>query len=171
MQHASNKEDVLTAIHSERKVLEELIAPLSPEQMTAPGALGEWSVKDVLAHLVEWEQMFLGWYNAGLRGEKPALPAEGYNWRQLNELNHVIYLKHKDRPLAEVLEDFAASYQQILEVVEKLDEEDMFGMGRFAWCGKLALEAYIAGNTSRHYAWACKYMRVGRRKRKNPKDL
>lgn len=29
-----------------------------------PGVVGDWPVKDVLAHLVAWEQMCLGWYEA-----------------------------------------------------------------------------------------------------------
>jgi hypothetical protein len=50
-----------------------------------PGIVGEWSAKDVLAHLTEWEQMVLGWYHAGLAGETPALPAPGFKWSELRK--------------------------------------------------------------------------------------
>jgi len=54
-----------------------ILATLTPEQMTRPGALGDWSAKDVLAHLYEWEQMVLGWLAAGQRGQTPSVPARG----------------------------------------------------------------------------------------------
>ena len=61
--------DLLAAIEKERGALETLLEPLTPEEMTDPGVVGEWSVKDVLAHLIEWEQMVLGWHATGLRGD------------------------------------------------------------------------------------------------------
>jgi hypothetical protein len=71
--------------------------------MEEPGIVGEWSVKDVLAHLYEWEQMVLRWLAAGKRGETPEVPAEGYKWNQLPALNEEIWLKYKDLPLDEIL--------------------------------------------------------------------
>jgi hypothetical protein len=29
--------------------------------MLQSGVWGEWSLKDLLVHLVEWERMFMGW--------------------------------------------------------------------------------------------------------------
>jgi hypothetical protein len=46
--------------------------------MVQADKLGQWSVKDTLAHLYEWKQMFFTWYESGLRGENPVLPAPGY---------------------------------------------------------------------------------------------
>jgi hypothetical protein len=69
-------------------------------------------VKDLMAHLVEWEQMFLGWYRAGLRGENPQTPAPGYTWgwESLHKLNDKIYRHYRRAPLAEVRSLFAHSY-------------------------------------------------------------
>ena len=60
---------LLSESQKERAALDELLEPLTPVQMTEPGILGEWSVKDVLAHLYEWEQMVLGWLAATERGK------------------------------------------------------------------------------------------------------
>ena len=50
----------------------------STRQMIKPGITrGGWSIKDVLAHLIEWQQMNLKWCATGARGEKPAMPAPG----------------------------------------------------------------------------------------------
>jgi len=60
MPRPTNKTDLLAAIDQERGALETFLETLTPEQMVATRVVGEWSVKDVLAHLIEWEQMLLG---------------------------------------------------------------------------------------------------------------
>ena len=106
MPRPTTKTAILSESRKEYAALEQLLATLSPEEMTQPGLVGEWSAKDVLAHLTEWTQMVLGWHAAGLRGETPALPAPGYKWNQLPALNQHIYEKHRDEALADVLEGF-----------------------------------------------------------------
>ena len=91
MPRPTTKNQLLQAIEIERKALEELLSELSPAQMTQPGLVGEWSAKDVLAHLIEWEHMVLSWHSAGLKGKVPVTPAEGFNWAQLPQLNQQIY--------------------------------------------------------------------------------
>ena len=109
MPRPTTKHQLLEAIELERSALEEFLAGLSPEQMTQPGLVGEWSAKDVLAHLIEWEQMVLNWYSAGVKGNVPVTPSEEYNWGQTPQLNQKIYEKHRDRPLADIQKDFKSS--------------------------------------------------------------
>ena len=161
MPRPASKLDLLAAIEKEQGALEMLLETLTPEQMTEPGIVGEWSVKDVLAHLIEWEQMCLGWHAAGLRGETPELPAPGFKWNQTPQLNQHIYEKHRERPLDEVLEQFQASHREILEVIQGLSNEKLFTTGHFAWTKKNTLGTYMVSATSSHYLWARKEIRKG----------
>jgi hypothetical protein len=68
---------LLDAATREREALSALLAGLTREQLLWRGAYG-WSVKDHVAHLAEWERVLLSWYDAGWRGESPAVPGEGY---------------------------------------------------------------------------------------------
>ncbi|MFN2323278.1 MAG: ClbS/DfsB family four-helix bundle protein [Trueperaceae bacterium] len=154
MPRPTSKRDLLAAIEHERAKLDAALDVVAPERMLEPGVVGEWSVKDVLAHLYEWEQMALGWYRAGLIGEVPELPAPGYTWRATPQLNRAIFEKHRDRPLDEVMVAFHASRREILGVIESLSDEDLFTSGRFAWTRKNALGAYFVSATSSHYLWA-----------------
>ncbi len=163
MPRPTSKDQLLSEIQKERGALEEFLATLTPEQMVQANVLGEWSVKDVLAHLIEWEQMVLSWYKAGLRGKVPPIPAEGYNWGQLPALNQHIYEKHRDRALDDVLKQFRASYRQMLKLAQGLSEKDLFTPGRYAWANKNQLAAYITSCTSSHYRWARTGMRKGLR--------
>ncbi|MGE5123701.1 MAG: DinB family protein, partial [Acidobacteriaceae bacterium] len=76
-----SKAELLKSTCLEREKLESKIAGLSPDELVFPGTMGEWSVKDILQHLVDWEQRWLSWYEAGKRGESVLTPEPGYNWR------------------------------------------------------------------------------------------
>ena len=78
--------------------------------------MGDWSVKDILAHLVDWEQRFIAWYKAGQKGETPETPAPGFTWRELPKLNQEGYERHKNDKLENVLDQSEKSYQEILWV-------------------------------------------------------
>jgi len=149
-----SKTELLSRTYTERTELERKIAGLTSAELIIPGTMGEWSVKDILQHLVDWEQRWIRWYEAGKRGESVVTPEEGYNWRQMGILNEKYRQKHKDRPHGEVLADFQASYQQILTVIEKIPEAEMLTPGMYPWTGKLPLIAWISGNTCEHYHWA-----------------
>lgn len=149
-----SKAELLESTFTERAILERKIAGLTPAELEYPGTMGEWSVKDILQHLVDWEQRWISWYEGGRRGEAIVTPEPGYNWRQMGQLNEKSRLMHKDRPLDEVISDFHASYQQILRVIEKIPEEEMLALKVYPWTRKLPLIAWIAGNTCEHYHWA-----------------
>jgi hypothetical protein len=156
MPRSFTKVQLLEDARRERAALEKLLEKLTPEEMVYSAAPGEWSAKDVLAHLIEWEQMVLGWIETGMSGKTPAMPAEGYKWNQLPALNQQIYEKHRDRPLAEILEQFQRSFQQSLTAIEGFSEEILFTRGYYSWSGNNALAAYFHSCTAAHYLWARK---------------
>jgi hypothetical protein len=154
MAKQTSKEQLLKDIHTERRRLENQLSTLSAEVMMQPGVTGIWSVKDILAHLVAWEKLFLEWYSTGLRGCTPEITPVGMCQKSIDALNQGIYAKNQWRSLDEILLEFYTSYHEILAVIEAIPEEEMFISGRFNWTGKLTLADYIAGNTCNHYAWA-----------------
>jgi hypothetical protein len=166
MPKPTTKEQMLAEIEKERNALDEFLSALTPEETVRPGILGPWSAKDVMAHLLEWEQMLLGWYRAGLRGKISEKPAPGFKWNQLPQLNQQIYEKYCDQSLQEVQKQFRASYRQIMKTLRGLVEEDIFIPKRFAWTEKHALLAFILPNTSSHYHWARIEMQKGLKKKK-----
>lgn len=156
-----SKTQLMSDIHKERSALETLLDGLEPTDMEEAGVLGDWSVKDVLAHLIEWERMVRNWYEAGERGETPCLPAEGYKWNQLPALNEHIYEKYRDRPLPEILSEFAESYRHTCALIDQLPEEVLFTRGHFAWAGNNAMASYLNSCTASHYRWARQEIQKG----------
>ncbi len=166
MPRPATKSQLIIESQNEYAALEVFLGTLAPQQMIAPGALGDWSVKDVLAHLLEWQQMTLGWHNAGLRGETPVIPAPGYKWSEIPRLNQAIYEKHQSAPLEEIIEQFRASHRQVMALIESLSEEQLFTRGYYAWTKTSTLGTYFVSNTSSHYRWARTEMRKQLKKRK-----
>jgi hypothetical protein len=154
MPRATTKKQLLEDMEVEQKALEQLLAEVSPAQMIQSGIVGEWSVKDVLAHLLEWQEMVLNWHAAGVKGKIPVTPAEGFNWAQLPALNQHIYEKHCNRPLSDIQKEFASSYKKCLSTVQGLSDEELFTRGHYAWTKNNTLGTYFVSCTSSHYNWA-----------------
>jgi len=159
MPRSETKQDIYNDIEVERKKLYDALTKLTEEQMELPGACEIWSVKDILSHLVDWEQRCLRWYRAGLKGEVLKTPDENYNWRQLPELNHEIYLKHKDFSLEDVQKHFRESFEEIKSAIDGMTDEALFTPGFYVWTRKSPLRNFIYANTSSHYRWASKLIR------------
>src|SRR5659263_370805 len=116
MPKPTNKQELLDEAEKEYEALKKQLAEFTPEEMVRPGVIGVWSIKDILAHLLEWQRMYMGWYEAGLRGEKPATPAKGYNWSELPALNQDIYERYKDAKLDNVRNQLETSHRHMLDV-------------------------------------------------------
>lgn len=161
MQNPTTKSELLATVQSDYGALLDLVQRFSPDEQQMPGVNDEWAIKDILAHLAAWEQLFLGWYQAGARSETPATPAPGYTWgwKSLGELNQRIYWQYRDESLAEVTHALAASHEQVLALIQTLSEEELFTPGLYGWLGKATLAASIRANTYNHYRWAIKLIR------------
>jgi len=161
MPKPTNKQELLDEAEKEYEALKKQVAEFTPEEMVRPGVIGVWSIKDILAHLLEWQRMYMGWYEAGLRGEKPATPAKGYNWSELPALNQDIYERYKDAKLDNVKNQLETSHRHMLDVAGSLSEDELFTPGRHKWTGISTLASYVDANTGTHYRWAQTGIRRG----------
>jgi len=143
------KAQLIAKMRESRAALEKVIAKVEPKALLQPGICGEWSGKDVLAHVAHWQQLHLGWWAAVQRGEKPETPAPGYTWKKadVDRLNHQIYLEHRDQPLDEVLCYLRDTFEHFMAAVEETAEADLFKPGLVPFVGKGTL-----ANWYRYYA-------------------
>ena len=118
--------------------------------MTDPGAAGDWSVKDVIAHLTSYDRWFVRASEAHFRGELP--PPDGTEGMDFEERNQFLYQQARDRPLAEVLAESHAVFQRLLEVVEAHTEEFLTQPQQFEGApGPILVWKLLEGDGYAHY--------------------
>lgn len=117
------------------------------------------NIKDVLAHLHHWHLMMLNWYEVGMKGQKPLMPAEGYTWKTVPELNYKIWKKYKSNNLAPVRKELKKSFLELQKVIKQHSDNELFEKKRYKWTGTTSLGAYLISATSSHYDWGYKLIK------------
>jgi hypothetical protein len=116
-------------------------------------------ISDVLAHLHHWHLMFLQWYEVGMQGKKPEMPAPGYSWKTTPELNRKIWEQYQHTSLQKARELLEGSTQQVHALIDKHSDEELFTKKQYQWTGSTSLGAYLISATSSHYDWALKLIK------------
>ncbi len=120
MQPPTRKVEILDQIRATHQPLEALLAQVDPGRMSEPGVNGDWSVKDVLAHLTWWEQHLL----RRLRTGRDDLAVEGEDGQSTTDrVNADVFAANRNRPLADVRADFDASYREVLAAIAAMADD------------------------------------------------
>lgn len=153
-----NKQELLREIERAHQDMMRFLAALSDDEKTAPMLNEGWSVKDSLAHLIDWEKMSLDWLARSLRGEEVKRFVQGFQYETeaereavMEKLNTHLFEQNKNRALDDVLQDFRATHRAIFNFVAQMDENDIFDPNRFAWRNGSPAFDMLAGNTFEHY--------------------
>ncbi|MEM6261534.1 MAG: ClbS/DfsB family four-helix bundle protein [Bacteroidota bacterium] len=161
MPRPKSKSELLEASQANYQKLLDLVdsLPISLAKTDFPPGTMNRNVRDIFAHLHHWHLMILGWYKVGMKGEKPAMPAEGYTWKALPDLNRKIWEKYQDTDLETARELYQATHQQVHALIESHTDEELFEKKRYKWTGSTSLGACLISNTSSHYDWGIKLIR------------
>jgi hypothetical protein len=146
-----NKAELRTAIRRDRATLDALVSTLSESQLTASGANGSWSVKDHLAHIAAWERMIVAHLQDGSDADIANMDAASYAAATLDELNHRLHQMSRDRPVADVLREFAEAHGAVVAFIAAMPEQQLTAA---YWSDdpqvRTVLEK-VAGDTFLHY--------------------
>jgi len=143
------KRELLEAIQKERAAFEAALAGLTAEQMTAPGVMGEWSVKDILGHVAMWESRLVTILYSIERGVAPKML---HGQAEVDKVNAESFTEQRERLLDRVLADFHAVHIQLIKRLDLIKERDLTAAKRFEWMEGEPLEKLVAGDTFEHYA-------------------
>ncbi len=140
------KADVLDKLRAGRAEWEALIAQVPRERMTAPGVMGAWSVKDIIAH-VTWGEAEI----TEVFRRHALVGSDLWNLPQ-DERNAAMVAESRARSLDDVLAEAERAYPQLLAAVQSLDDADLNDAARYANMPPLWRPwQLIAGNTYNHY--------------------
>ena len=153
-QEANDKPELLAQIEAEHARLVRLIEEFPAEKRLLP-LFGKLSLKDIVAHITEWETYALHRIRSAALGEILPLRVPDGNY---DRANAEIYAMHKDRVWQDVWLDFTRTYEEVVAEVRTLSEYDLFDADRAgAVVGLPARKPedtaarFIAGNSSNHY--------------------
>jgi hypothetical protein len=117
------KSELLTWLQEEYQQWEALLDEIGPARMEQPGVNGDWSMKDIAAHLTGWQPRLTAHLQAAQRGEpEPPLPWPAHLESE-DEINAWIYESNKRRSVSDVLDESRQVFQQFLNVIEGLPED------------------------------------------------
>ncbi len=141
---------LLEVMRTARSNWEALLAEVGEERLTEPGVEGDWSLKDIIAHITYYETWAANCLMAIRRGEP--LPQPEYKGLGIDERNALIYERQRALPLADVLRDSQISFQRSIESVQGLHDKDLHDLEfTHAYGVDWTIHDLLAGDTYEHY--------------------
>lgn len=118
-----NKTELLNWLQEEQQQWEALLDEIGPARMELPGVNGQWSMKDMVAHLTGWQPKLIADMQAAQRGEPEPPPPWPTHLQTEDEVNAWIYERNRERSVSEVLDESRRVFQQLLAVIESLPND------------------------------------------------
>jgi len=109
----------------------EAIAPLPDEALLRQGVIGNWSVADVLAHLVNWEAELVTALLRIDQGKKPGQLLNALDDRQA--YNEARFQEMKGRDLDRIFDDLQGVRVQLEEWLEEFSDQALEDSERYPW--------------------------------------
>jgi hypothetical protein len=132
-----DRERILAHADETRRGLLVAIDGLTDDQMMKP-VVGDWSVKDLLAHVASWEEVALPDIERVARGDAPALAA--FDLKRVDEFNALIMSLRRHFSLDQARRELDAFRSSLLEAIGRLPDSAL-AEGQFAR-GLLQICAY-----------------------------
>jgi hypothetical protein len=146
MQNPQTVQELIDLVNADYNTWQSLTEQIEPEKMLEPGVSGEWSLKDVIAHLTWHENEMIGMIKFhAFKGSEL--------WNLItDERNAIIHDENRDKSLDQVLEESKQTHTELMEQMPALSMEDLTNPENFTgmppdwqpW-------TILADNTYQHY--------------------
>jgi hypothetical protein len=132
------RQQILARLERGWRDFHESYAGLTEVQILQPGVNGEWSVRDVIAHLTTWEQEAIKHLPTILKGGKP--PRYSTTYGGIDAFNRIMTAQKKDLSLPQVQREAEAIHGQLVEFIAGVPEEQFWSETPFRH--RLRLDTY-----------------------------
>ena len=133
-----NKQQILKKLDKAWSDLQESYTGLSDAQMLEPGVTGDWSVRDLVAHVSWWEEEVLKHLPHILSGKRP--PRYSVLYGGIDAFNALKREQKLSLSLVEVRKEAAETHQRLVEYINSVSEEQIVLERRFH--RRLRLDTY-----------------------------
>src|SRR5438045_3777199 len=132
-----NREQLLNKLDKAWTALRESYAGLPDSHMTEPGVTGDWSVKDILAHVTTWEEEALKYLPLIIEG---GTPPRYVSYGGIDAFNAQRTEQKRSLSLAEILGQLDETHARLIDYVGSVPEEQFTRETRFRH--RLRLDTY-----------------------------
>jgi hypothetical protein len=115
-----NKQQLLKQLEKAWAAIKESYAGLSDSQLTEPGVMDKWSVKDILAHVTTWEEEALKYLPLILTGGRPPRYIQ---YGGIDAFNAQMAEQKRDLPLSDVLRHLDETHRRLIDYLQSVPEE------------------------------------------------
>jgi hypothetical protein len=142
-----NREQLIARIEGRWRDFNDAFGGLPDAALLEPGVAGDWSVKDLIAHIATWERESLEALPIIMQGKRPPRygGVDNFNARQ-NEANSRL-------SLAEAREGMQASHQRVLDFLATVPESWFETETRFRHRLRLDTWSHYPEHTQAILAW------------------
>lgn len=152
----NDKKQALSMLEDEYNRWEELISSQSDEQITSPHLYENYSIKDVIAHLMAWQQVSIARMEAAQRNTEPIFPdwlggQDPESEEKIEEYNARIYEKYREQNWAFVYTKWREGFQRLLELGAAISKNNLFDSEKYTWLKGYALIAVLEGTYDHHH--------------------
>ncbi len=132
-----------------------LVAEVGSDRSEQPGAMGDWTFKDVAAHLTAWRSRTIVRLEAATRGDPPPPPPWaadlGQDEIEDDRINAWLHARDKDNALADVLTEADGIYDVFIAAVASVPIFLATDPNRFDWMeGQALVDADFSGHLDEH---------------------
>lgn len=157
------KSELLEALESSHEQFMTLIDGVAPDDLVRPGAVGEWSVKDIMSHLLIWEAETIKLMYMARLNRKPG--TAHFKTLSDDEQNAIWYEQFKDRGYELVWNDFVTIRDQTIDRITEFSDADLNNPKLYPWLQGRSLSQILESFILQHEAEHTEALRVWREKR------
>ena len=132
-----NKQQLLKRLEKAWTSLKESFVGLSNSQMMQPGVVGNWSVKDILAHVTTWEEEALKYLPLIINGGSPPRYIQ---YGGIDAFNAQMTEQKRGLVLTDVLWQLDETHSRLIDYIQGVPEEHVTQETRFRH--RLRLDTY-----------------------------
>ncbi len=146
-----DKQQLLKRLEKAWAAIEESYDGLSDSQLTEPCIIGNWSVKDILAHVTTWEEEALKYLPLIITGGRPPRYIQ---YGGIDAFNAQMTEQKRGLALSDVMKQLDETHHRLIDYIRSVPEEHFTRETRFRH--RLRLDTYS------HYPMHAKAIREWR---------
>jgi hypothetical protein len=133
-----NRQQLLNRLDTAWVAFQASYAGLSNLLLTEPGVTGDWSVKDLIAHVTWWEEEALRHLPLIIAGDRP--PRYSVAYGGIDAFNAMMAERKRDMSLSDVLTQQDDTHRLLIDFVQSVPEDQFTRETRFRH--RLRLDTY-----------------------------